>query len=159
MRPPGRVQAVKPARRHVAVASAVLALATVVAAACGDDGTAPVGSTPVDLEITLVDQDSGRRRDATLRCEAGRASGTGHLEDEAAAACDLLSANPEARTRLIEGEPPGRMCAQVYGGPQRAEIRGRVDGRAVDTVVERNDGCGIADWNLLMPLLPPPEDV
>jgi len=48
----------------------------------------------------------------------------------------------------------GRICTEIYGGPQRARIRGEVDGRLVDVIIQRNNGCGIDDWDALRGVLP-----
>jgi hypothetical protein len=41
-----------------------------------------------------------------------------------------------------------------YGGPATAHITGRWAGRPVDAWYDRRDGCRIARWNQLVPLLP-----
>jgi hypothetical protein len=43
----------------------------------------------------------------------------------------------------------------VYGGPQVAEVRGTWDGVDVDARFQRTDGCEIARWDRLAPLLQP----
>ena len=120
-----------------------------------DTTTAPSGS--VDLTIDISDG-SATAHTATLRCTGDDPAGTGHLADAdaARAACELVTGNEAARTRLVEGEPTDRMCTQIYGGPEVATVEGTIDGQPVRTTVRRNDGCGIADWELLTPLLGAP---
>ena len=135
--------------RAVVTAVAVLALA-----ACGDDGNgadrpaAPAGS--VSLEITFADPD-GERATAVLRCgDQVVADGWLARRDER-----LLCERARSLAPFLADEPdPGRACTQIYGGPQRARIRGRIDGRRVDRSFSRENGCRIADWERVGILLP-----
>jgi hypothetical protein len=148
--------------------------------ACGDDGqTVDAGSggqattTTVDATTTTLRADSmtgdisltvtvvsegAPLREATITCDADGAQGTGFLAEAPAAetACDLLRTNPSAITRLVQGRDPGLMCTQQYGGPEEATVEGTFDGRRISASVHRRDGCGIAEWNLLTPLLGSP---
>ena len=49
--------------------------------------------------------------------------------------------------RPFEPTPTDRVCTQVYGGPQRALVRGTYKGRRIWTRFARRDGCEIARWN------------
>lgn len=64
-------------------------------------------------------------------------------------ACRVLRRHAE----LLRSDPD-RPCTAEYGGPERARIRGIVDGRRVDVVITRDNGCGISDWETLVGLLP-----
>ena len=64
-------------------------------------------------------------------------------------ACRSLRAHPE-----VLWPDTDRVCTEIYGGPQRARIRGEVNGRSIDVVIQRNNGCGINDWNALRGVLP-----
>lgn len=56
--------------------------------------------------------------------------------------------------------PTDQLCTEQYGGADIAQIDGFIDGRSVDTSVDRTDGCGIADWDrLLSDVLPEPVGV
>lgn len=46
-----------------------------------------------------------------------------------------------------------RACTELYGGPERADVRGTIAGEALDVTVTRSDGCGIADYERLFELL------
>jgi hypothetical protein len=46
-------------------------------------------------------------------------------------------------------------CTQVYGGPERATIVGTWNGRPVNASYKRTDGCEIARWRKLGPVLSP----
>lgn len=42
----------------------------------------------------------------------------------------------------------------IYGGPATAHVTGTWAGRPVDSRFDRADGCQIARWDALVPLLP-----
>ncbi|MFP5311917.1 MAG: serine protease inhibitor [Actinomycetes bacterium] len=48
---------------------------------------------------------------------------------------------------------PPKLCTQQYGGPQVAVVTGTFHGRAVDSTFTRTDGCEIARWKAMAPLL------
>ncbi|MFJ8360715.1 SSI family serine proteinase inhibitor [Streptomyces sp. NPDC093984] len=50
--------------------------------------------------------------------------------------------------------PPDRHCTLQYGGPATAHVTGRWAGRPVDAWFDRGNGCRIARWDALVPLLP-----
>ena len=132
---------------------------TVLAVALGGCGGArPVAvrgdgpATSLRVEVRAAPGATARR--ATLTCD-GSPAATGFITDSRAA-CDLVTGDDNARARLVAGAPAQRVCTQLYGGPQQAQVTGRISGRAVDVTVTRADGCGVADWSLLQPLLGPP---
>ena len=69
---------------------------------------------------------------------------------EAQAACDHLAGTTAPFAPL----PDDVMCTEQYGGPQTAHITGRWRAEAVDLQLSRIDGCRIAQWDALGPLLP-----
>jgi hypothetical protein len=73
----------------------------------------------------------------------------------AATTCAQLAGHRTDFTAV--GRTAGRMCAEIYGGPQTARITGTVAGTRVRVEITRADGCGIDDWNRLVWLLGPPE--
>jgi hypothetical protein len=139
-----------------------------VAAACGkgDTGgtidagagtsTTVLGSVNGSLALRIDREDSGDT--ATLSCAGLEASGSSWLADPAAAqaACQVITGNPDAKARLVNGPAMGIMCSQIYGGPEKATVTGMIDGKTVNTSFHRADGCGVTDWTLLQPLLGSP---
>jgi hypothetical protein len=112
------------------------------------------GGGDVATSLTVEVTDAGQApRTATLTCN-GTATGTGFLAEPAAAeaACTLLQGNPDASQRLIAGRNPDLLCTEIFGGPEVARVSGEIDGQRVETTVDRTDGCGIADWDMLGPL-------
>lgn len=52
--------------------------------------------------------------------------------------------------------PKNVACTQLYGGPQRALVTGRLRGVLVRAHFSRKDGCEIDRWNRVRFLLPVP---
>jgi len=154
---------------------AVLAVA-LVAAACGsasvtstgsDDGDSAVSEPPsspddgdagatrpvdgtdayaiADLEVTITHPDA-----ETVTYRISCLGDTASIDEPPAGvtaerACAQLL-DPALVTRLVDG-PADQACTEIYGGPDEAHLVGTLDGRPVDTVIDRANGCGISDWD------------
>ncbi|RBY79078.1 hypothetical protein DQ239_05265 [Blastococcus sp. TF02-09] len=137
----------------------VLAVA-LVTAGCGlDDGAASdaTGGDPAAGGISQADDDLQLEVDLgegrapvtwTLSC-LGPAEGS---HPQAQAACDHLA----GLERPFAPLPEDVVCSQQYGGPQTARVLGRWDGEPVDLHLSRIDGCRIAQWDSLVPVVPAP---
>lgn len=86
----------------------------------------------------------------TLRCPPG-----GTLPRPAAACKRLARGGPT----LFAPLPKNIVCTEIYGGPQRARIVGRVAGRRIWATFSRQNGCHIDRWNRLAPWLLPPAGI
>jgi len=159
--------------RAAVVLAATLALAGL--AACGEqqaggptvtssssDAVTPSASSPAagdataaaEQSITVtVDDGSGGKQTWTLTCGADGAAGGDH--PDAAGACAALAALPDP----FRPVPKDMACTMVYGGPQTATVQGRWGGKDVLTTFKRTDGCEIARWNRIAPLLQPGQPV
>jgi hypothetical protein len=133
-----------------------------LAAACGGGDAGPATGGGDDalagsdrpLNDLVVEQDLGDGSPPqrwTLTC-AGAVSGD---HPDAEAACAHLAGLDEPFAPL----PDDRMCTQQFGGPQTAQVTGVWRGEPVDLRVGRTDGCEIAQWDGLGPLLPGPVGV
>ena len=109
---------------------------------------AGIEQTQNDLRIDVDLGDGAPPQSWTLVC-AGVADGT-HPDQQAA--CTHLAGMPEPFAPL----PDDVMCTEQYGGPQTARITGRWQGGPVDLELSRVDGCRIAQWDSLGPVLPVP---
>ena len=72
------------------------------------------------------------------------------MPDPAKACAALLS---QAGRAALDAPSLDAMCTELYGGPAEARVMGTVDGEAVDARLSRVDGCQIARWTALAPLL------
>lgn len=105
--------------------------------------------------LTLSSADDARRgrpREANLSCAPGAERATGYLSERPPV--DLCRRTRALSGFLTSSPPRDRVCAEVYGGPQTAQIVGNLEGRAVDRRFARTDSCEIADWNRAQALLP-----
>lgn len=124
----------------------VLALAALALVACSS-GSA--GGSSAVLRVVFWEDGTGAP-DAvwTLRCNPARGTLPG-----AARACTRLAAGGPA---LFAPTSPRIACTELYGGPQKARVIGRVGRSRVWVTVTRRNGCEIARWERLSPWLLPP---
>ncbi|SDD06518.1 Subtilisin inhibitor-like [Geodermatophilus telluris] len=135
------------------VVLAVVLLALAGCAGRGSGAAAPgTPDGPADRLVVEVDRGDGSPVERyTLTC--GDVPGGDH--PDAAGACAHLAGLDDPFAPL----PPGRACAEVYGGPQTARVTGTWHGAAVDLALSRTDACRTAQWDALGPLLPGPVGV
>ena len=105
-------------------------------------GSATTASA-TDLVITVWPQGQGRSRKWTLSCDP-----VGGTLPRAANACSRLT------IEALRPLPRDTVCTQVYGGPQKARVTGRVDGRRVNARFSRVNGCEIHRWDSVRFLFP-----
>jgi hypothetical protein len=140
----------------------VLLLTVLLLAACGggDDAGGGVQPGAGDDALTgsdrpandlVVEQDLGDGSPPqrwTLVC-AGQVEGD---HPDAEAACAHLDGLDDPFAPL----PADQLCTEIYGGPQTARVTGVWAATPVDLALSRTDGCRIAQWDSLGPLLPGP---
>jgi hypothetical protein len=114
------------------------------------------------LPLPTLAVDPGDRLTVTVRDAGGRADGTfelrchpqGGSHPDAREACGRLD------RRATWGKDPfapvgsGSVCTMQYGGPATAHVTGTWAGRSVDARFDRGNGCEIARWDALVPVLP-----
>lgn len=113
--------------------------------ACGsDDATAPSGGGGLANLVVRVDADGakgpGAARELKLDCGSSSQS----------AACGVAAHVSDAD---LAPTPGTTACSQLYGGPETASIRGMLRGERVDASFSRINGCEIARWQHVKPLL------
>jgi hypothetical protein len=106
-------------------------LAVLPLAACGAEEESP--ERPAATELTVrVDADGdgpGAANEARVRSAKG------------------------LRPADFEPVPDDVACTEQFGGPETARVTGTLDGRQVDARFARNNGCEIARWDKVAPLL------
>ncbi|MCN9243155.1 subtilase-type protease inhibitor [Streptomyces sp. RY43-2] len=132
-------------RRALLGAAALLSMAAAPAAAYDHGSPSPSG------DRLVVSVSHAGRADGTylLRCHPTRGR-----HPHPAAACDVLDRRTVWGRDPFAPVPPRRPCTMVYGGPATAHITGTWAGRPVDARYNRKNGCEIARWNDLVPVLP-----
>lgn len=125
----------------IALALLVVALTAAGASASPSDG-------PTRLVIVFLPEGPGSTPERlTLRCTPP--AGT---HPRPVASCATLRRVGRTPFRVV---PPHTACTELYGGPQQATVTGVLDGRRVWARLRRDNGCQIARWEALRPLLPP----
>ena len=126
----------------------VCCLLALAVAGCGgeqasDDGAVPGEPAPTTQLTVRVDPDGDGPeavRQARIFCDMEsreRICGT---------ARDL-------RPKDFEPTPADVACTELFGGPETATISGTLERRKVDGRFSRQDGCEIARWEKVSPLL------
>jgi len=83
-----------------------------------------------------------RPRTATLTCPGQKAK-----DRDICAALDVVA------PKVFEPVPVDEACTAIYGGPRKATITGTFQEEAVSAVFTQENGCEIARWNQIKPVL------
>jgi hypothetical protein len=113
-------------------------IAAALLAGCGEDE--PTTAAPQTNLVVRFDADGadGPKAATTTRVQC---PGDGCAATEGLSSADLAP-------------PPGNQaCTQIYGGPETATVTGTLNGDRVDASFKRTDGCQIARWKNVQPLL------
>ncbi|MFE1749758.1 SSI family serine proteinase inhibitor [Streptomyces anandii] len=135
-----------------AAALSALAALSAVPAAASPGAPPPVrdeGRAGDHLTVTVLHAGAGRDGTYELYC---RPAGGSH--PDARGACGALERNTRWGRDTFAPVPQGSVCTMQYGGPATAHVTGTWAGRPVDAEYDRGNGCEIARWDRLVPLLP-----
>lgn len=138
---------------HAARALGIAILALHAGVACADGQTNSKKPRPHTADVSLsitVDNGQGRTSHATLRCHDNKSRITGYLTGDRRELCRRAR---ELAPFLSSPSDPHRICAQLYGGPETASIRGIIGRHPIDRHFSRTDQCEINDWNQVADLL------
>lgn len=120
-------------------------LALVVPAGCGaeEQAAAPAPSAPATQLTVRVDADGDGP-------EPARQERISCAEPPEGAAC---AAAADLRPADLAPVPDDVACTELFGGPQTATIAGTLDRERVEARFSRVNGCEIARWDKVAPLL------
>jgi hypothetical protein len=93
----------------------------------------------------VVDDGTGATTSWTVTCDP---VGGSHPDPERACAA------VENHRSALDPVPKDKMCAQVYGGPEKATVTGVWAGEQVFASLSRINACETARWDALVPLVP-----
>ncbi|MDT9701615.1 SSI family serine proteinase inhibitor [Streptomyces sp. P17] len=109
------------------------------------------GSARTDDHLTVTVKNAGGGADGRyeLYCHPG-----GGDHPDIAGACSALDRGARWGKDAFAPVPAGSVCTMQYGGAATAHVTGTWAGRPVDARFDRGDGCEIARWDRLVPVLP-----
>jgi hypothetical protein len=132
------------------VTAAVLAAALLGAPAATP---ATAASQPSVSLSVRYDNGAGRVREGRLTCTASGQRATGALAGRVRATRQCSRVRSIA-SLLTHAAPTGRLCTQIYGGPQTIRVTGRIGKARVRRTFKRTNGCEIADFARVARALP-----
>ncbi len=136
-----------------------LLLGATLVAACGeqastsqDESSPPPLTTPgdrTDLTVVVTTDPTSPGSTWTIGCDPPSGD-----HPAAADACVVLTELEASTDDPFAAVPADQACTLIYGGPEVATVAGDWAGRSIDATFSRANGCEIARWDALVPLLP-----
>ena len=120
--------------------SALLLVLVVSLTSCGSD--TPTDDTESKLEFSFQADEKATSRTASLTCPGAKAK-----ERDICAALDVVA------PAIFEPVPVDQACTAIYGGPRKATVTGTYQDEAISAVFTQENGCEIARWNQIEPVL------
>jgi hypothetical protein len=127
--------------------ASLLAGAALLSACGSEDAGSGGGAAPPAAQLQVQFWPMGEEGEvvsAILACDP-----VGGTHPRAARACAVLAEFPDA----LQSVPRDVACTEIYGGPETAAVTGTLDGRSIRARFNRTNGCEIARWEKLHPLL------
>jgi hypothetical protein len=128
-----------------------MVVAVVTVAGCADSGTTQARQEPTTRLTVTSHTEAAADESATPSVWELTCDPPGCTHPNPAAACQALA---EAKDPFAT-PPADEICAEIYGGPQRARIEGTWRGDPVQAEFSRSNGCEIARWDALRAVLQP----
>lgn len=123
----------------------LVALLALVLLALATSAGAAAGKTSLTITFWENGAEPETKISWTLRCDPP--AGTWPRRSAACTALERAGVR-----RAFRPVPRARICAEIFGGPQTAFLRGRVQGRRVWARFTRVNACQIARWDRLVQL-------
>jgi hypothetical protein len=127
-------------------AALVLVALALLASGCGDDDEQSAAASPSGAlaELTVTVDNDG---------DGGGGAKTADVSCDAASDSDVCGAVAKLDAKAFEPTPGDMACTQQFGGPETATVKGTLNGEPVDAEFSRTNGCEIARWKQVQPLL------
>lgn len=117
-----------------------LVVLAVTLGACG--GGEPENELSSRIELSVQIDEKAKPKTATLSCP-----GTSAKERDICAALEVVA------PKVFEPVPVDQACTAIYGGPRRATATGTYQDEPVSATFNQENGCEIARWNQIAPVL------
>lgn len=127
------------------MAAAVVAL---VAGAAGAAVSMPSKYASLTITYWADEREPASFKRWTLRCSP--VGGTLPTRKRACTKLSTMGASAFARV------PPDAICTQIYGGPDKAVVKGTLGAQPIWSSFRRRNGCEIDRWSRFSPWLLPP---
>ena len=124
---------------------AAVVLMTLLLTGCGGSGTATDNAS---VTVVYWEDKGPPAPSVTWTVSCGPPAGT---HPDPATACDTLNA---AEMSLFEPVAEGVRCTEIFGGPERVDIKGTLRGKPLEATFTRRNGCEIKRWDALGGLIP-----
>jgi hypothetical protein len=121
---------------------AVLVLGVLATTMTGCGSGTPTDELPSRLELSVQADEKATTHKKSLTCP-----GTSAKERNICAALDVVA------PKVFEPVPVDQACTAIYGGPRRATVTGTYQDEPVSAVFTQENGCEIARWNQIRPVL------
>lgn len=115
----------------------------------------PTGKDVIALKAATSAGPGSPTKVTTLVCQNGKSAPQSTLANAQTLCASLPDTWQKTLTGLAKASPNVK-CALVYGGPSVATVIGSYQGTKITAQFSRSNGCEIAKWNLLEPLLGKP---
>lgn len=123
---------------------ALILIAALALAGCGAEADTPSASGTLAQLTVRLDADGpgpGKAREVQLSCDSAGDS----------KACGAVAGLKPSDFTAV---PSGRVCTDIFGGPETASVTGELRGESVDGEFKRQNGCEIKRWKAIAGLLP-----
>lgn len=134
-----------PNAEETSTTSATTAPETTVPTVTISTATPPTSPPPLSADLTIVLTGTGSETTWTLTCNPD-----GGSHPDPAAACARID---EVGQSAFAPPPEDVMCTQQWGGPGVALVTGTLADTPVDARFSLTNGCDIARWRNLEPVL------
>ena len=142
-------------RRALAIAATAAVAVAAFVAASRTVAPSPADSAAPGVRLEIgYDDGSGHTKTGRLSCRGSRARASGFLRRRPASRLCRVARDLRG---FLTVPPRDEVCTEVWGGPDRARVSGRIGGDRIDRRLARRDGCEIDDWDRAQPLLPRPK--
>jgi hypothetical protein len=121
---------------------AVLMLGVLATAMTGCGSDTPTDELPSRLELSVQSDENAAPSNGSLTCP-----GTSAKERDICAALDVVA------PKVFEPVPVDQACTAIYGGPRKATVTGTYQDEPISAVFTQENGCEIARWNQIKPVL------
>jgi hypothetical protein len=123
------------------LAAVLLGILATTLTSCGaDEPTEDELKSKLEMSVQADEKDAPKT--ASLTCPGEKAK-----DRDICAALDVVA------PKVFEPVPVDEACTAIYGGPRKATVTGTYQDEPISAVFTQENGCEIARWNQIRPVL------